>query len=304
MSTHHITIGICTFRRERMLADLLKKLTHLERDQNLIYSILVVDNDEKQSARKTVNDFAATSNMHVTYICQPQKNIALARNTVLENATGDYIAFIDDDEFPARAWLTNLLATCMKYNATGVLGPVRPFFPHTPPRWLEESGLCQRPSYPTGTRLSWQQTRTGNVLLSAAATVGKGFRFNPKFAIQGEDQDFFKRLMAAGHTFVWCEEAPVYEIVPQERLEKSYHIRRAWVQGAASSEHIKNAPLEKKLLTTGKSLTAAILYTALLPALYLTSAAYFMKFLVKDIHHISRILALTGVNNTKFFNFR
>ena len=36
-----------------------------------------------------------------------KQNIALARNKAIENAKGDFIAFIDDDEFPLDQWLLN-----------------------------------------------------------------------------------------------------------------------------------------------------------------------------------------------------
>ena len=40
------------------------------------------------------------SGCRVKYCVEPRQNIALARNKALQNAEGDLIAFIDDDEFP------------------------------------------------------------------------------------------------------------------------------------------------------------------------------------------------------------
>jgi hypothetical protein len=50
----------------------------------------------------------------------------------VENADGDFIAFIDDDEFPVNNWLLALFDTCNQYNVDGVLGPVRRHFDEKP----------------------------------------------------------------------------------------------------------------------------------------------------------------------------
>jgi len=65
------------------------------------YSIVVADNDQLQSARPVVLEFRSASPIPVTYCAEPQQNIALTRNRAIANASGDYIAFVDDDEFPA-----------------------------------------------------------------------------------------------------------------------------------------------------------------------------------------------------------
>jgi succinoglycan biosynthesis protein ExoM len=58
------------------------------------------------------------------------------RNKAIENATGDFVAFIDDDEFPTAGWLWNLFTACSAYDVAGVLGPVRPHFSHPRRRGL------------------------------------------------------------------------------------------------------------------------------------------------------------------------
>jgi hypothetical protein len=50
------------------------------------------------------------------------------RNKALLHAEGNFIAFIDDDEFPEDDWLCNLFKACMRFGVDGVLGPVNPHF--------------------------------------------------------------------------------------------------------------------------------------------------------------------------------
>ena len=148
----HIAVLICTFRRPPLLKRLLEELGKQEVDGELTYSVVVVDNDSLRSAEPVVSRFAAKSALAVKYCVEPRQNIPLARNRAVENATGEFVAFIDDDEFPTERWLLTLLRACREYKADGVIGTVRPHFEHSPPVWVREGKFYERPTYPTGYR--------------------------------------------------------------------------------------------------------------------------------------------------------
>jgi len=80
------------------------------------YSIVVVDNDRLRSAEEVVKEFTVASSIPIRYCVEPQQNIAMARNRAVSNASGDFIAFIDDDEFPQGRWLVTLFQACQKCN--------------------------------------------------------------------------------------------------------------------------------------------------------------------------------------------
>src|SRR5262245_10855414 len=96
----HISVCICTFKRPVLLKRLLDELPRQKTDSSFTYSVIVADNDRQQSAKQVVQAFDATAPIRAVYCVEPEQNIARARNKTLEHATGDYIAFIDDDEFP------------------------------------------------------------------------------------------------------------------------------------------------------------------------------------------------------------
>src|SRR5437870_13323095 len=96
----HISVCICTFQRPLLLKRLLDRLEQKRTDNQFVYSIVVADNDTQLSAQPVVAEFMAKSRLEATYCSESRKNIALARNKALENAKGQFIAFIDDDEFP------------------------------------------------------------------------------------------------------------------------------------------------------------------------------------------------------------
>src|SRR5215471_5481493 len=203
-SVQSICVCICTRKRPELLGRCLDAIGRQVTGGLYHLSIVVADNDSGRSAQQVVARFAEASGLDVTYCVEPQQNIALARNKALEHATGDFVAFIDDDEFPAEDWLTRMLEACERYTADGVLGPVKPHFDEVPPGWLVRGKFCERPEHPTGSVLAWRQTRTGNVLFRRPILAGMDAPFRREFGNGGEDQDFFRRLIAGVRRFVWC----------------------------------------------------------------------------------------------------
>jgi len=274
-----------------MLSHLLSSLQQQITENQFSYSVVVVDNDANQSARDTVTDWQDKSAIQIEYFCEPQQNIALARNKAVKKARGNFISFIDDDEFPENTWLCNLLKAQREYKATGVLGPVKPYFEVAPPKWIIKGKICERSSYPTGTILRKPgETRTGNVLLSKEFLPDQKKPFNPEFGLTGgEDVDFFGRMMNEGLIFVWCDEAIVYEVVPPDRFTKKYYVKRALLRGVVNSNKTSLFSLDSV-----KSTIALVVYTTALPLLLLISQHLFMKYLIKDCDHIGKILGLFG----------
>ncbi len=205
---------VCTYKRPQFLKRLLDELARQDTRGLFTYSIVVADNDHLQSAKAVVLDFEAASPVPIRYCVEPRQNIALARNKAIENANGDFVAFIDDDEFPIKRWLLTLFKTCNEYDVDGVLGPVNPYFDEEPPKWLVKGKFYERATYPTGLVIDWRKGRTNNVLLKSRIMAAGVQPFNPEF-LTGEDQDFFSRMITMGHVFIWCNEALAYEVVHQ-----------------------------------------------------------------------------------------
>lgn len=289
----HVCVCICTYRRPMLLARLLEALACQETEDAFTYSIVVADNDATRSSEPVVQAFGASAAVSVRYDVEPRRNIALARNKAIEIAKGDFIAFIDDDECPPPRWLLTLFTACRQYGVAGVLGPVRPRFEESPPRWVVTGKFYERPTYPTGFVIGWRQGRTGNVLLKREVFDGDTPPFRPEF-LTGEDQDFFRRMIERGHRFVWCEEASVQEVVPPVRWRRTFMMRRALLRGGVSLFHPTFGVRD-----VVKSLVAVPAYLALLPLALLLGQARFMTYVVKLCDHLGRLLALVRIKPIK-----
>jgi len=286
----HICVCVCTYRRPELLSRLFEGLAEQHTDGLFSYSIVIADNDYLELGRPVVEAFASGSPVAVRYYVEPRQNIALARNRAIENAHGDFVALIDDDEFPEKDWLLNLFKACTQYNVSGVLGPVKRHFDEKPPTWILKGRFYDRPTGRTGSPVDWPNARTGNVLLKTEVFPAGEPPFRPEFRA-GEDQDFFRRMIEREHRFIWCNEAVVYEVVPPTRWKRSFMLRQALLRGATAS-------LQPTLGRRGiaKSLIAVPAYLALLPFACFAGHHWFMTLLVKICDHLGKLLALAGIN--------
>ena len=294
--TDHISVCICTYKRPDLLRNLLQKLQQQNTDNLFTYSAVVVDNDINKTAQDTVRNLKKSSTIKIDYFHEPEQNIALARNKAIENAHGSYIAFIDDDEFPVSDWLLNLYMTMHRHKSDGALGPVRPYYPDNTPEWLIKSKLCERPEHKTGTVMHWSDTRTGNVLLDKKMFENKDNRFGREFGrTGGEDIEFFKKMAAAGKTFVWCNEAPAYETVPKERWSKDFYKQRSLRIGGLAGEKIRRqVSFLKRTYIMLKNVAWITVMSIFLPFAMIIGEHMHMKSVTKIMYCVGLISGFMG----------
>jgi succinoglycan biosynthesis protein ExoM len=296
--TKHISVCVCTYKRPHLLRRLLEALhdqdtSDQDTDTLFTYSVVVADNDQLQSAKAIVSDFAASSSVVINYCVEPQQSIALARNKAVENARGGYIAFIDDDEVPVKNWLLMLFKTCEEHRVDGVLGPVKRYFDEEPPGWIVKSQFYERRINATGSIVDWHEARTGNVLVKRRMFEAGIAPFRAKFRA-GEDQDFFRRMIEKGYVFIWSDKAVAYEVVSPSRWKRTYMLKKALLRGAT-------ARLQPGCgsLSISKSVMAVPIYIAALPLACTLGHHRFMALLVKLFDHLGKLLALVGINPIK-----
>ncbi len=289
----HISVCICSYKRPHLLRRLLDKLADQETGGIFTYSIVIVDNDGQQSAKDVTAEFNARAAIPIKYCVEPRQNIAMARNRAVGSSEGDYIAFIDDDEFPEKTWLLTLWKACQQYKVDGVLGPVKRYFDEQPPQWIIKGNFYERPTYPTGLIIDWRKGRTGNVLLKKQLFTGSDRPFDPQFR-QGEDQDFFQRMIGQGHVFIWCNEAVAYEVVPPVRWGRVFMLKRALLRGAMEPQTANFGA--RHIL---KSAAAVPLYICALPFALVAGQHRFMDLSVRLFDHLGKLLALAGVHIVK-----
>ena len=232
----NISLCIATYRRSDRLCALLDDLT---KQQLMPMEVVVVDNDAAGSARVIIERRRALgAPFPIHYNIQPVKNISLTRNRSVELASGDWIAFIDDDERAPTAWLRLLAETVELYDADGVLGPVEPIVPSDAPAWIRQGRFYAWARMQTGNVIPANKLRFGNLLLRGSLLRDTTTPFDPDYGLTGgEDGDLLTRLEQHGARFVWCDEAVVHEPVETARLSLRWLLLRALRGGQDFARH-------------------------------------------------------------------
>lgn len=226
-----ISICICTCRRINGLIKALDSLRNLKIPDGVNVEVVIVDNDSIGSARDTVCVMSESFPFPLRYFLELNRGVSYARNRCVAESTGEWVAFIDDDEFVEDTWLFEFWNCARKESADGVFGPVIASFSEPPPLWVLSSGAHERARYPTGSLMKWRDCRSGNVLVRRSLFLFNG-GFDPRFAASGgEDSDFFWRCLQAGAHFVWCDTACVHETVPANRVSRKWMLKRAFNGG-------------------------------------------------------------------------
>jgi glycosyltransferase involved in cell wall biosynthesis len=293
LAPDHISVCICTYKRPKMLARALDGAVTQLTDSAFTLEVVIVDNDEMRSAQELADMFQRREKWKIIYDCEPEKNIALARNRTIRNASGNLIAFIDDDEFPAENWLQKMHQCIKDYRADGVLGPVLPSFPPGAPKWLAKSGLCERPRNVTGSPARIEDLRTGNALVKRDVFEKDAKWFDPALGLTGgSDGVFLWEQIQRGRTFVWCDEAIVSEIVPEERWTARFYLRRNFRIGAAAGGvHRRSRNIGAVLI----SFLIVLGYSMVLPFSFFGGKHTWMKKLTKIYYHAGCLNSFFGL---------
>lgn len=227
---NQVDVCVATYKRPDLLLSLLDSLVKQELGLNLTMRVIVVDNDSEESSKDTVNILKKEYPFPLFYFSEPRQGISYARNKALDNASAEYIAFLDDDEVAEPNWLKSLFDTLLTTNSDVVFGPVIGVLPEYAPDWTRSHASFQRPRLKTGAVVKYGAS--GNVIFKASILVSPHQAFDHDFGLTGGgDTEFFYRLHLAGKKLIWCDEAMVKEDVPDNRLTLQWVFKRSFRGG-------------------------------------------------------------------------
>ena len=220
-----VIICIPTFKRPKMLRRLLDAIAALETKADI--RVLVADNDVEACAGFELCANLCHYRWPLRAVIAEQRGIAQVRNTLIAHALqtdAQFIAMIDDDEWPEPSWIDQFLACAAQTKADALQGSI--LFGQT--SCADGHGDIRRPTGPVA-----MLQGAGNLLIRRAVLEEMTQPwFDPAFALSGgEDRDFFMRLQRAGKRFAWSDQARARGDVPESRANLGWLLRRAYSVG-------------------------------------------------------------------------
>ena len=182
-----VSVVVCTFNGSRTIRECLEGLGKL-RYAN--FEVIVVDDGSTDGAGEIAREY------NVRVIRTENRGLSSARNTGLSAATGEIVAYLDDDASPDPDWLHYLTDTFRKMNCAGVGGPNIPFandgrvaacIAHTPGRPTHVLLSDGEAEHIPGCNMAFRR--------DCLQAVGG---FDTQFRVAGDDVDICWRIQQSG----------------------------------------------------------------------------------------------------------
>lgn len=233
-----VTVMIPTQRRPEGLAVAARSVFGQTGVDFAQLELVIVDNDQIPSAKPIADALSKDAPFPVIYVNEKRPGVAFARNAGMARASGDFVAFLDDDEEAPSGWLSALLTAQARYDADVVFGPVKA---RAPAHVVQHRDYLERffsRVGPAEAGVIAQHYGCGDSLIRRAALPDPVTPFAAeRNQIGGEDDLLFGHMGAAGKRFAWEPAAWVWEDPVPSRLNLGYTIQRAFAYGQGPTSH-------------------------------------------------------------------
>ena len=194
-----ISVIVCSYNGSATIG---QTLAELEKQDYPHYEVIVVDDGSTDDTSIVVQKHNAR------LIRTENRGLSNARNTGLQAATGEVVAYIDDDAYPDPHWLKYLAASFLRSNHVGIGGPnVAP-----PGDGAVADCVANAPGGPVHVLLTdeiAEHIPGCNMAYRREALLEIG-GFDPRFRIAGDDVDVGWRLQERGWTLGFSPAALVW----------------------------------------------------------------------------------------------
>ena len=104
-----VTIGICARNSEKYIAEAVKSVAQQDFPHNLM-EIIFVDDGSQDQTLDVISRLISQIDISAKVFSGPWMGLGKARNTIINNAEGDFIIWVDSDEILATDFLKRQIA--------------------------------------------------------------------------------------------------------------------------------------------------------------------------------------------------
>ena len=199
MPLPRISVIVCSYNGARTIRDCLGGLRRLDYPA---FEVIVVDDGSNDATPAIAREYG------FRVISGRNQGLSHARNVGLRAASGEIVAYIDDDAYPDPDWLRYLAAGFLGSTHAGIGGPNLP----PPGDGLVAESVANAPGGPIHVLLSDQEAEHipgCNMAFRRSALLAIG-GFDPQFRTAGDDVDICWRLRERGWTLGYQPGAVVW----------------------------------------------------------------------------------------------
>jgi GT2 family glycosyltransferase len=194
-----ISVVVCSCNGSRTIGETLAALENLDYPD---YEIIVIDDGSTDQTSTIAGRY------DVRLIRTKNHGLSAARNRGMKAATGEIIAYIDDDAYPDPHWLTYLAAAFMRTEHVGIGGPnIAP-----PGDGMIADCVANSPGGPVHVLLSDEVAEhiPGCNMAYRRERLMAIEGFDTRFRVAGDDVDMCWRLQERGWTLGFAPAAVVW----------------------------------------------------------------------------------------------
>ncbi|NEQ74547.1 MAG: glycosyltransferase family 2 protein [Okeania sp. SIO2C9] len=242
------TVAIPTYNGANRLPLVLEKLRSQINTENISWEVIVVDNNSSDSLTQVVNSFRSEwpDNIPLRYCFEPEQGLAFARQKAIEEANGNFIGFLDDDNLPEPDWVIEVVKFGQEHQTAGAYsGRIIGDFEVNPPEKFDtiqaflairEHGSetflfeAEKLRLPPGAGLVVRKQAWSENVPTRLALIGRV----GNSIVAGEDYEALLYLHKGGWKICYNPTMCIHHKIPKYRLEKEYLIPLAKGIGLAT----------------------------------------------------------------------
>ncbi len=105
---------------------IVRTLESLKTSRPISYEIIVINDGSKDNSETVIKSYISKTDQNIKYLKQENSGVSVARNNGILNSKGDYIIFLDGDDFVEQDYIYRLysvaksndceIATCLYYH--------------------------------------------------------------------------------------------------------------------------------------------------------------------------------------------
>ena len=240
MTAVDVSVVICAYTEERW-DHLVRAVESVQRQEGVPREIIVVIDYNMSLFQRVRMDIPG-----ITVLANSgPKGVSGARNTGIVEASGEFIACLDDDAVAEPGWLERLSAGCSDAMVLGAGGTIKPQWEGIRPHWFPEEfywvvgcSYSSMPTRPVQIRNLWGGCMC--VRREVFEAVG-GFRSDighiGKYVLSGEETEFCIRAKQRypHRKFLYQPQASIYHFIPIQRATWHYFLTRCYAEGLSKA---------------------------------------------------------------------